>query len=87
MNIRQFRRLRNPRVDDGHLESRFFFLVPENDGGLGDVVAHHGVGSPEDQKIRTRDIRDGMHILAAEGPALYPEIAGQFLGQGAVVVF
>src|SRR4030042_4146876 len=86
MDVGKFGCLRHSRVDDSHQKTRLLFLVAKHCRRIGYIVAYHGIGSPEDKEVRTVDVREGMHILAAKCFATHPEKTGELLGQGAIMI-
>ena len=86
VQVRDLRRFRFPRVDDGQELVRIRGEFPEHEGGARHLVAFHAVPPDGHDHVRMVLVRDHVAVLAAEHPSAHPEVSGELLRERAVVI-
>ena len=86
MHVGNLCRFGNSGINDDEQFVGIFGDPLELPWSLGNLMALHAVPADSQKEICFRNIRIQMNVLAAQGLTAYPEGAGKFLGQGAVMV-
>ena len=86
MQVGDLSRFRFAGINNRQNFVRVLGKLPQNQGSTRHLMTHHAVPADSHQHISIFLIRNGTQILASQDSSLGPEMSGQFLSQGTIMI-